>query len=256
MLDHPILLFFVSLTVLWISAYSGRSVARTAAGPNDGEREDLVVILTAALTLLGLIIGFTFSMAISRYDQRKDLEAAEANAVGTEMVRVGLMPQAEAAGIRGLLKHYLKQRVSAYATLDEHESRRLRESTATTQSELWSAVRGYASNQPNALAALLISGMNDVLNSQAYTQASWWNRIPTAAWALMAVIAVMCSYMVGYTTHNPERKAKRVFIVPLIVGTSFFLIADIDSPHGGLIRIHPLNLESLYSSVNGVLGEK
>ena len=63
-------------------------------------REDFGFILAATLTLLGLIIGFSFSMATSRYDQRKNYEEAEANAIGTEYVRADLLPAADAATVR------------------------------------------------------------------------------------------------------------------------------------------------------------
>ncbi len=81
--------------------------------------EDLGVISTATLTLLGLIIGFTFSMAISRYDQRKNYEEQEANAIGTEYVRADLLPPADATRVRGLLKAYLDQRILFYRTTNE-----------------------------------------------------------------------------------------------------------------------------------------
>ena len=75
--------------------------------------------MAATLTLLGLIIGFSFSMAISRYDQRKNYEEAEANAIGTEYVRADLLPAADAERMHGLLRNYLDQRVLFYQTRDE-----------------------------------------------------------------------------------------------------------------------------------------
>jgi len=81
------------------------------------------------------------------------------------------------------------------------------------------------------------------LNSQAYTQAAWWNHIPVAAWALLAAIAISCNVLLGY---NRKVGSTRSFIVlPLIMATAFYLIAELDSPRGGLIRIKPLNLISV-----------
>jgi hypothetical protein len=96
--------------------------------------------------------------------------------------------------------------------------------------------------------ALAVSRMNDVLNSQAYTPAAWWNRIPGAAWALMAAIAICCNLLVGYNARGSEAK-KVVFPLPLVVSIAFFLIAHMDSPHGGLILVHPQNLESVSRSL-------
>jgi len=97
MLNYPLLFFLFSLFVMWLSAQIGTSFGKRRA-LNDKEREDFGVVQVATLTLLGLIIGFSFSMAVSRYDLRKNYEEAEANAIGTEYVRAGLVPAANAAG--------------------------------------------------------------------------------------------------------------------------------------------------------------
>ena len=94
--------------------------------------------------------------------------------------------------------------------------------------------------------------MNDVINSQGYTQAAWWNRIPAAAWSLMAVIAVCCNFLFGYAARHSERRYRLFFILPLIVAIAFFLIADLDSPRGGVIHVFPHNLISLSDSISGV----
>ena len=78
------LVFVVSVFILWTAAMIGASLRKRRALSEDGEREDFGFVLASTLTLLGLIIGFTFSMAVGRYDQRKNLEADEANKIGTE----------------------------------------------------------------------------------------------------------------------------------------------------------------------------
>ena len=248
-MDFPILLFAVSLVVLWLFAQVG-VFFRTRLRPlAEDERQDFGVVLTATMTLLGLLIGFTFSMAISRYDQRKSYEAEEANAIGTEYVRADLLPAADATKVRGLLKKYLDQRVLFYKTRDSRELAKTDTYTAQLQSELWSVVQAAAAARPTPPVALAAAGMNDVLNSQGYTQAAWWNRIPTAAWALMATIAVCCNLLIGYEAHGTGKNLVFV-ILPLAVSISFFLIADIDSPRGGVIRVLPQNLVSLSQSLH------
>ena len=212
-------------------------------------REDFGFILAATLTLLGLIIGFSFSMATSRYDQRKNYEEAEANAIGTEYVRAELLPAADAATVHALLRDYLDQRVLFYMAGDGQELQRINARTAQLQTELWSAIRGPAAAQPTPLMALVVSGMNDVLNSQGYTQAAYWNQIPTAAWALMAAIAIGCNLLVGYGSRSAKAGSKLLPILPLIVSIAFLLIADIDSPRKGIIRVKPQNLIGLAESL-------
>jgi hypothetical protein len=117
------------------------------------------------------------------------------------------------------------------------------------QTELWSAVLSPAVAQPTPVIALAVSGMNDVLNSQGYTQAAWWNRIPYEAWGLMAGIAVCCNMLVGIALRNVNAKGILLLVLPLVVSISFFLIADIDSPRRGLIDVEPQNLVSLAESL-------
>jgi hypothetical protein len=247
--DHPYVLFAVSLVSLSLAAHAGVWVNARRATLDAATREDFGTILAAALTLLGLIIGFSFSMAISRYDLRKTYEEAEANAIGTEYVRADLLPAADAARVRTLLKDYTEQRIQFYQATDIDLLHEVNRKTAATQGELWAAVRGPAVAQPTAITMLAVAGMNDVLNSQGYTQAAWWNRIPQAAWDLMAAIAVCCNFLVGYGAHANRTGRHLLLILPVVVSISFLLIADIDSPRGGMIHVTPQNLHSLAESL-------
>jgi len=244
------LLFALALFALWLSARIGSFFHKRRQKPEEDMPEDFGVILTATLTLLGLIIGFSFSMAIGRYEQRKNYEEEEANAIGTEYVRADLLPAADAARVRALLRNYLDQRILFYETRDEQQLRQINANTAQLQSELWSAVQAPAAVQPTPVVALAISGMNDVLNSQGYTQAAWWNRIPFAAWGLMAAIAICCNFLIGYGVRHAEAGGMLTLVIPLVVSISFFLIADIDSPRHGVILVQPQNLVSVAQSLH------
>jgi hypothetical protein len=248
--DYPLLVFVLSFLVLWLSERIGTSFLRRRWKPEKDIQEDSSVILAATLTLLALIIGFSFSMAVSRYDQRKNYEAEEANAIGTEYLRADLLPAADAAKVRALLVNYLDQRVLFYVTRDGQEIRQINARTAQLQTELWSAILAPVAAQPTPPVALVVSGMNDVLNSQGYTQAAWWNRIPIAAWVLMAAIAICCNLLVGYGVRTVKPGGILLLVLPLVVSIAFFLIADIDGPRRGVIRVHPQNLESLVESLH------
>ncbi len=240
--DHPLLVFVFSFIGLWFSAFVG-ALYRKRLGPLEkDERQDFGMVQGAALTLLGLLIGFTFSMAIDRYEQRKNYEEAETNAIGTEYVRAGVLPAADASRLHDLLRSYLDQRVLFYITRDAQRLQRINADTAQLQNDLWSVVQARAEIQPTPITALTVSGMNDVLNSQGYTQAAWWNRIPFEAWVLLAAISVGCNLLIGYGAH---RTSFLLVVLPLAVSLSFFLIADVESPRGGVIRVQPQNLMRL-----------
>jgi hypothetical protein len=248
--NFPHLVLALSLLVLWLSEWAGTALRLKRRNVEDDQPNDFDLITAATLTLLGLIIGFSFSMAISRYDQRKQYEAEEANAIGTEYVRADLLPAADAANIHALLRKYLDQRVLFYLETEQAELLRTQAVTAQLQTDLWLAVRAPAMAQPTAIISLVVSGMNDVLNSQGYTQAAWWNRIPSSAWNLMVTIAVCSCLLIGYRMRRASMKPVLFLVIPFVVSISFYLISDIDSPRGGIIRVHPQNLESLSQSLS------
>ncbi len=244
-MNHPGVVLLLTFVALCVAAWVGAAFRKKRGVLSSEERDDLGMLMAATLTLLGLIIGFTFSMAISRYDQRKNLEEEEANAIGTEYVRADLLPTANGEKVRELLKSYLEQRILFYKSRNAVELAQLNARTSRLQTELWDAVKGPAETTPTPVAALTLSGMNDVLNSQGYTQAAWWNRIPVAAWLLMWVIAIVCNLMIGSYVRPTHRGMMRLMVMPLVVSVSFMLVADIDSPRGGVIRVKPVNLVSL-----------
>ena len=247
LINHPPAVFVVSLVILWLSVQIGGRVGRKLRPVHEDEREDLDLVVNAGLTLLALIIGFSFSMALGRYDQRKNYEEEEANAIGTEYVRADLLLPDDAAKVRQLLKDYLEQRLLFYTTRDSRELDQINNETARLQDELWSSVRHAAQAQPTPVTALAAAGMNDVLNRQGYTQAAWWNRIPVGAWGLMLLLSICCCVLVGYGAH---RRGDLLFMaLPLLISLAFFFIADIDSPRRGVIRVVPRNLISLSESL-------
>ena len=247
-MTSPIFLFFLSLILLWLAERLGAAI-RKRRPLRDEARTDFDVVLTAALTLLGLIIGFTFSMAVTRFDQRKNFEEEEANAIGTEYLRADLLPAADADQVHQLLRTYLDQRIVFYQAADGPKLQQNIADTAQTQTALWSAIQTPARTTPTPVVALAAAGMNDVLNSQGYTQFAWDDHIPVPAWMLLLAIGVGCNLMVGYTARRPLQEKLLSFILPLFVSISFLLIADIESPRAGLIRVEPQNLIILSHSL-------
>ena len=135
-MDYPFLVLVLTFAGLWLSEQVGASFLARRAELEDGIREDFGHILTATLTLLALLIGFIFLMATTRYDQRKNYEEEEANAIGTEYARAGLLPAADAAKVRALLLAYLDQRIAFYDTRYGQELSRINARTAKLQAEL------------------------------------------------------------------------------------------------------------------------
>ena len=244
LLEHPFLLFLVTLVLLCAASRTGVAFRRWLKKTDSALDEDhFDLVLGATLTLLGLIIGFTFSMSMNRYDQRKDREEDEANAIGTEYLRLDVLPQKDARIARSLMREYLQRRIVFYTTRDTELLRRCHAETFQLESKLWISVLPFAQAQPNGISALLLSGMNDVFNSEGYAEAIWKNRVPAPAWSLLIALAVFSNFLVS--CRSQKNRTGLLIVLPVVLSISFFLIAEIDSPRSGIIRIHARNLESL-----------
>ncbi|MGT2471826.1 bestrophin-like domain [Paraburkholderia terrae] len=248
-IDHPAVLF-IALVALFIAAVAfGAFVLKRLFVLQEGEREDFNLIQTSTLTLLALLIGFSLSMAVGRYDQRKSLEEGEANAIGTEYARADLADPATAMQIKAALVRYTTLRLADFLTRDPQELVRLGRETADTQAELWRLATEVAKDKPNPIGALVVAGMNDTLNSQDYSEAARINHIPVGAWILMIVIALFGCVVQGYGVKGELRRGLLITVLPVTVALSLALIADIDSPRGGIIRVQPQNLTRLMQSI-------
>ena len=242
-MDFPLLVLVTSFALMVVSTWVGDALRKRAGVLTEDQLTDNGRLLGAVLTLLFFIIGFSFVMAISRYDLRKTCEQAEAISIGTEYSRADLLAPADAAKVQKLLKRYLDQRMLFYTTRSPARASEIAADTVRLQAELWSTLRPAIPAVPAPLMGVLVSGMNDVINSQRSSQAAWLNRIPVAAWALMAVIGIGCCWLIGYRARRTDWLA--FLVVPVAVSVCFFLIADLDSPRGGAIRVAPQNLSSL-----------
>lgn len=250
LLRHPVVMQAIALPVLWLAVQAGAWLSRRR--PIDRSlHEAFHVVQAAAMTLLGLILAFSFSMALGRYDQRKTCEEAEANAIGTEFIRADLLPAADAARTRALLNEWLQLRITYYTLGSAQEAAELEPASSRLQASLWRAVLAPAKASPTPVTALAVSGMNDVLNAQGYTQAAWLNRIPVGAWALIGVVAIFCNVLVGADMARSRLGVVMPLLLPAVVSAAIFLIADIESPRGGLIRVQPHNLLILARSLPG-----
>src|SRR5215472_3942444 len=158
LMNFPLLVFVSSFVVLLLAAAIGDVLRSRVHALNEDERDDFTVVLNATLTLLALLIGFSFSMAISRYDQRKNYEEAEANAIGTEYLRADLLPAGDSVKVRDLLRRYLDQRILFYETRSRAHVAKIDAETLKLQNELWTAIKPAAAADPNCVMALVVSG--------------------------------------------------------------------------------------------------
>ena len=242
--DHPLVFLLAALIILFVSAYYGLSLRKKHA-LTDADRDEVTLVLNGALTLLALIVGFTFSMAVARYDLRKADEANEANAIGTEYRRAGLLDAADAAILQRSLSKYVNLRIVWYTTHDLDVAKDIVVQETALGDVMWGVVERAARGNPTAVNALVAAGLNDLLDNAGYAEAAWANRIPVAAWAMMLLIAIACSVLLGYGVRPAQKPFRAIYILPALIAIALFMIADLDSTRHGLINVNANDLTAL-----------
>jgi hypothetical protein len=240
---RPIIFFLICLGVFSLAAWGGAWFHRRSGTHETESHGDFAFVVGGILTLLALILGFTFSMALTRYDQRKSNEEQEANSIATEYRRVSLFSSPEADSVRKLLRSYLGERVLFYTSESDADLNQTDLRTNDLEARLWAAAASVANSSETSNSIPVMNGMNHVFSSRSRTRSAWRNRIPHSAMLLVIVIAILSNFLVGYTAHR--RGVLLLMALPLAVAISLFMIADIDSPRGGYIRIRPQDLQSV-----------
>lgn len=214
---------------------------RRAVATGEATREHINAIQSAMLGLLALLLGFTFSLALQRYDARSEAVVAEANAIGTAWLRTGLLAPAAGDEMRALLRRYVDARVDdgRLGVHDRAAREALAAETAALQSVLWQrAAAAVRAELPAPGPALHADAVNALIDRQGERSAALARHVPEPIlWLVFATFAIsggIVGYAAGVAGHRPA--AVTYVLVGLIV-TLVFAILDLDRPGRGLIRV-------------------
>lgn len=205
----------------------------------------------AVLGLLGLLLGFTFAIAASRYELRRNLVLAESNAIGTAYLRASFLPEAHRDKAQGLFRRYVDSRLDFYsAGADEGAQRAAEASTAEIQRGLWSEAVASGEEKPTPLVSLFVGALNEVIDVDAMRVAALHAHVPGAVWLLVFAVASAGCWATGYQAGaTGVRSTLTHVLLPLLVAVVVTLIADLDRPRGGLIGISQEPMVELKASL-------
>ena len=205
----------------------------------------------AVLTLLGLLLGFTFAMAVSRHDARRQLVVQEANAISTTALRARLLPEPQAANAGRLLREYVALRIEAHReTQFSQRFTALRKSSADLHERLWNEAVAAAAKQPTPITASFIASLNETIDLEATRIAAKRNHVPGAVWLLLLCVASCGMWLTGWEAGMARGHPFLArFVLPLLIALAIALIADIDSPRGALITLDERPLLELHDSL-------
>lgn len=239
----------VFLGVLEISFRLGR---RALAGIPPGEISELATIQGAMLGLLALLLGFTFSMAITRFEARKQLLLDEANAIGTTFLRAQILPEPARRQVSGLLRRYVEVRLEASHYLaDQEKIQRLAEQTNQLQRQLWSQATAVGEQNPRSVpTGLFISSLNDVIDLYAKRLVALENHVPEIIIFLLYFIAFAAFGLMGYSSGaGGRRNFFTTSVACIAIAAVIIVIIDLDRPRRGLIRVSEKQMIELRDSL-------
>lgn len=195
----------------------------------------------AVFGLLGLLIAFTLSGALQRFDHRKDLVLQESNAIGTAYLRLNLLPPAAQAGLRSGFRDYVDARLAIYRSLDDAQALQMgRLLAARLQQSIWlQAVDACRAEGSPATANLVLGALNEMFDSASARMANMELMHPPAVvFAMLFLIAALSAFLTGYGSASHASKPgvhRTVFAV--VIAATVYVVLDIEYPRHGFIRV-------------------
>jgi hypothetical protein len=234
----------VVLAAVEVGYWFGRHRKRAGA-----EHEAPVgAIVGASLTLLAFVLAFTFGIAATRYDTRRELLQREANAIGTTYLRTSFLPEPARGELRALLREYVDARLSISGPGDLEAAIRRSEDL---HGRLWAVTERVAPARDSELTSLFVQSLNETIDLHAARKTLvLWAHIPTTVWLALYIVAILTMAAMGYhagvagTTRSAAGAAVVLSFAVIIV-----LIADLDRPREGLLRANQQPLLDLQRSL-------
>ena len=218
---------------------------------NEHARSQVSTLQAASLGLLALLLGFTFSMAVTRFDMRKQLVLDEANAIGTTYLRAQLLPDPSRKEVSQLLRRYVDVRVEFYqAGINQRRLQRVDVDTENLHKALWSHAIVTGGKDPRAIpTGLFIQSLNDVIDLHAKRVTALENHVPESVFILLCIVATLSMGLVGYGAGmGMVRNLLPTVISVILIASVILLIMDLDRPRRGLIKVSQQRMVDLQDS--------
>jgi hypothetical protein len=242
--------FVAILIVVLLSVECGYRLGRYRRNRHEQEKETPVgTMVGATLGLLAFILAFTFGLAAARFDARRQVLLDEANAIGTTFLRAGMLPERREE-IRTLLRNYVDVRLEAVRSGSIEKGMRQSENI---QNELWAQATAVAEKNPNSIVAgLFVQSLNQVIDLHAErVQASLRSRIPGAIWVGLFAVAALSLATMGYHAGMVgTRRSLAILAVAFTFSVVIELIADLDRPQEGVLKVSQHALIDLQRSMS------
>ena len=230
-------IFVVSLVVIFGASEIGRLLGVRATGRGGN---DISTLEGAVLGLLALMIGFTFAMALSRFDSRREAVLNEANAIGTTALRARMLPKPYGAEALKLLREYVQIRVEiVQRPRSVTELKAAIDRSSEIQEALWKNAMALAATDRELVpTGLYIQSLNEMIDNQGKRLVAINGRVPTIVVMTLYMVAIAAFVFAGYANGLQKRRLRLpIYVMGVLISGVILLIQDLDRPNTGFIRI-------------------
>src|SRR5918993_1416110 len=243
-------IFAISVAMALIAVEVGYRLGLSRQRRSQEEKEAFVGGLVGAiLGLLAFMLAFTFGMAASRFEDRRQILLSEANAIGTTYLRSKMLAEPMRTDAQNLLRQYADVRVEA---VQPGKWQQAIVKSEDLQNRLWSLAVAQAEKEPTVITSLFIQSLNEVIDLHAArVMAGVRSRVPAMIWIVLYLLAVIAMVMMGY--HAGLANSRRsIATIALVIGFSsvLYLIADLDRPGQGTLKVNQQTMIDLRRSMN------
>jgi uncharacterized membrane protein len=234
--NYPLLMVYVvGLAVILAVSEIGWQLGVRVEGRGGS---NISTLESAMLGLLALIIAFTFSMALSRYEARRDAVLNEANSIGTTALRARLLPEPHRTETLKLLREYVQIRLDIVRSgTSLAEQMAVIDRSNALQEALWQQTKAMAAKDNGMVpTGLFIQTLNEMIDNQGKRLAALRGRVPNIVLLSLFAIAAVAGAFAGYASGLEAKRTRLpVYIMGLLVSAVIFLILDLDRPSSGFI---------------------
>jgi hypothetical protein len=237
LLNHPWPLGLLTALLLAAVIEVGyQSAIRLRIQEYANRKDQMIAIRDGLFILVGLLFGFTLALATPRFADRRVLLIDEANAIGTTYLRAGTLPSPNREQAQQLLRQYVDARLDLdSAGLDGSRFAEAANRAKQIQEQLWRTVTEITKTDRSSVAAAYMTSLNQMIDLHEKRVSAVENRIPGSVWLLVISVSIIALFTRGLTLAG--RFWLTLVLAPLTIAIVVALIADLDTPSSGLIRL-------------------
>ncbi len=208
--------------------------------PSSNGPDSLGSLESSMLGLMALLLGFTFAMAISKFDTRRQVIIEEANDIGTAILRADLFPDSVRNLFRQDFKEYVEARIAYYdAGVDKNKIDSALKKGNYYSGRIWSREALLSQSEPNRVSHMqMIPALNSMIDIVTVRESLRKTKVPPVILLLLVILTLMSSFLVGYGYKGKRRNPVMIAVFSLMTTITLYLILELDRPRRGILNLN------------------